>query len=61
MEAALEAFTPRRLILGSDWPVCLLAGSYEEVLGTYLEFTGKLSEAEQHCIHSQNAMDSYNL
>ncbi len=27
-DAALEAFGPQRLMFGSDWPVCLLAGDY---------------------------------
>jgi len=33
VEAAVAAFGPRRLMFGSDWPVCLLAASYAEVLG----------------------------
>ena len=31
LETVLEAFGPDRLLFGSDWPVCLLAGSYAEV------------------------------
>ncbi len=29
----LEAFGPARCMFGSDWPVCELAGSYEDVFG----------------------------
>ncbi len=29
VEVALEQFGPERLMFGSDWPVCLLAGDYE--------------------------------
>ena len=29
VDRALELFGPRRCLFGSDWPVCLLAGSYE--------------------------------
>ena len=29
VEFALETFGPERLLFGSDWPVCLLAASYE--------------------------------
>src|SRR5205823_4602956 len=32
VEVVLEAFGPRRLAFGSDWPVCLLAAPYAEVL-----------------------------
>ncbi|MFO0911105.1 MAG: amidohydrolase family protein, partial [Isosphaeraceae bacterium] len=31
VQAALDAFGPSRLMFGSDWPVCNLAGSYEQV------------------------------
>ena len=33
LDVVVEAFGPRRLMFGSDWPVCLLAGSYEAVEG----------------------------
>jgi L-fuconolactonase len=32
VETAVELFGPRRLMFGSDWPVCLVAGSYAQVL-----------------------------
>ncbi|MDI9336389.1 MAG: amidohydrolase family protein, partial [Gammaproteobacteria bacterium] len=32
MSQALEAFGPQRIMFGSDWPVCQLAASYQEVL-----------------------------
>ncbi|MBZ2197777.1 amidohydrolase family protein [Occultella gossypii] len=32
LNAALEAFGPRRIMFGSDWPVCLIGGSYAQVV-----------------------------
>jgi L-fuconolactonase len=32
VNAALDRFGPDRLMIGSDWPVCTLAGQYDEVL-----------------------------
>ena len=32
VNAAIDAFGPERLMIGSDWPVCTLAGQYDEVL-----------------------------
>ncbi|WP_034301664.1 amidohydrolase [Herbaspirillum sp. RV1423] len=32
LDTALEAFGPQRLMFGSDWPVCLLAASYDKVV-----------------------------
>ncbi|WP_328420602.1 amidohydrolase family protein [Streptomyces sp. NBC_00443] len=40
-EVVLEAFGPRRLMFGSDWPVCTLAASYGQVLATAEELTGQ--------------------
>ncbi|MBM3850224.1 MAG: amidohydrolase [Verrucomicrobia bacterium] len=33
LDVVFETFRPERLMFGSDWPVCLLAGSYEQVEG----------------------------
>jgi L-fucono-1,5-lactonase len=32
VESAVELFGPRRVMFGSDWPVCLVTGSYAQVL-----------------------------
>jgi L-fuconolactonase len=47
LEVALEAFGPDRLMIGSDWPVCLLAGDYERVVGLVTDFVRSLSADEQ--------------
>ena len=42
METALEAFGPRRLMFGSDWPVCLLACGYRrwyEIVSDFARLT----------------------
>jgi L-fuconolactonase len=32
LDVAFEAFGPSRLMIGSDWPVCLVAGSYSKIM-----------------------------
>jgi L-fuconolactonase len=32
LDVALASFGPDRLMIGSDWPVCLVAASYGEVI-----------------------------
>ena len=44
LETVFEAFGEERLMFGSDWPVCLLAASYERVLKVVEDFTASLSE-----------------
>lgn len=57
----LECFGPRRLMIGSDWPVCLAAGSYERVMGSLIELLGELSPAEQEAILGDTAARFYGI
>src|SRR5690606_25470987 len=61
MQLVLEAFGPERLLFGSDWPVCLVAGNYQQVKSLVTDFISKLSESEQKQITGMNAMKFYNL
>lgn len=60
-EVALDAFGPERLLFGSDWPVCLLAGSYEDALTLCQRATAVLSRDQQDAIFGGNAYRLYNL
>lgn len=60
-EAVLEMFGPRRLMFGSDWPVCLLAASYAEVVGAARDLFGGLSAAEGARIFGGTATEAYRL
>lgn len=57
----IECFGTQRVLFGSDWPVCLLAGSYERVVGALTENLAALSEAEQKDIFGNNAVRWYHL
>lgn len=60
-EVALEAFTPDRLMFGSDWPVCLLKSGYARWVETVQALAGELSSEEQSKIFSGNAKRFYSL
>ena len=60
-DVALEGFGAGRLMFGSDWPVCLLAASYERWMGTVEQFVRELSAAEQDRIWGETAMEVYRL
>ena len=47
-------------MFGSDWPVCTLAGSYEEVYHALLESLGPISENERMKIFGGTAQQFYN-
>lgn len=61
LHLVLEAFGPKRILYGSDWPVCLVAGSYIEVLELAKEFSKELSTSEQEHFFYKNAQRVYHL
>jgi L-fuconolactonase len=60
-DTVLDAFGPDRLMFGSDWPVCLLAAGYGEVLDTARALTGHLGEAERRAVFGGTAARVYGL
>jgi len=61
LDVALAAFGPERLMFGSDWPVCLLSGEYEDVVGIIDSFISTLTPAEQTLIWGNTACRVYGL
>jgi L-fuconolactonase len=61
LETALECFGPGRLMIGSDWPVCLLAGDYGRVMGLATDFVASLSADEQAAILGATALRFYGI
>lgn len=60
-DATLDAFGPRRVMFGSDWPVCLVATTYERWVRCVREHCAGLSPAEKERIFSGTAIEAYNL
>ncbi|HEV8366381.1 MAG TPA: amidohydrolase family protein [Pyrinomonadaceae bacterium] len=61
VECALELFGPKRLMFGSDHPVCLLAASYRRVLESFQELLADESEEDRERIFATNAINFYRL
>jgi L-fuconolactonase len=47
LDVVLEAFGPSRLMIGSDWPVCTCAASYQRTMQTTMDWAACLSADEQ--------------
>lgn len=60
VQAVSEWFGPERLLFGSDWPVCLLAASYGEVMSG-LDHALPLSADEREDLYGGNALRIYSL
>jgi L-fuconolactonase len=56
-----DCFGTERLMYGSDWPVCLLAGSYAEVFDLAFEFYNDFSHEEKEGIFGENASRFYGI
>jgi L-fuconolactonase len=61
LDAALEAFGPSRLMIGSDWPVCTVAASYADVIDLVREATSEYSLDERERILSGTARGFFRL
>ncbi|KYP13736.1 amidohydrolase family protein, partial [Flavihumibacter sp. CACIAM 22H1] len=61
LEITWEAFGAKRLLFGSDWPVCLVAGSYKQVVELAGGFVQALSSDEQADFWGGNAVRFYRL
>ena len=61
MDVVLEAFGPNRLMIGSDWPVCLVAGSYGSVMNVVVDFVRRLSSDEQARVLGGTCREVYGL
>jgi len=60
-ETVLRAFGPDRIMFGSDWPVCTLSASYQQVVDAAHELTSGLSPIERTAIFSGTARRVYGL
>jgi len=61
VDHALASFGARRLLFGTDWPVCLLAGSYSDVVDAATTTLIMLSADEQAAVFGSNAISAYGL
>lgn len=59
LDTVFEAFGPARLMYGSDWPVCLFAGSYDQAFRLVDDYARGLTEAERAGLFGDNCARFY--
>jgi L-fuconolactonase len=57
----LEVFGSGRLLFGSDWPVCLVAGSYQQVFDAARAALEGIAAKETAAVFGGNATEAYRL
>jgi L-fuconolactonase len=60
-EVLMTAFGPDRLMFGSDWPVCLLASDYHDVVRLAETLTAGLSKSERTAVFAGTAARVYRI
>ncbi|MFG1818907.1 amidohydrolase family protein [Kribbella sp. NPDC049174] len=60
-DVVLDAFGPDRVMFGSDWPVCLLAATYADVVQAAETLTANLTPPEREAVFTSTATRTYNL
>lgn len=61
LDIAFESFGPERLMIGSDWPVCLVAASYNRAVNVIKDYVCRLSPESQAAVLGGNAARFWRL
>jgi L-fuconolactonase len=61
LDVAFDCFGPERLMIGSDWPVCLVAGEYARVMSVVTDYMSGRPAAEQDAVLGGNAARFWHL
>ena len=61
LDVVFNAFGADRVMFGSDWPVCNVAGGYKKMHGLVSTYIGKLSDIEQLKFWGLNAIEFYKI
>ena len=61
LDVVSNSFGPKRLMFGSDWPVCKLSCKYEDVLKICEQYFSTFSEDEYKAVMGLNAIEFYGL
>jgi len=61
IDTVVEAFGTARILYGSDWPVCLVAATYGQVLQVVKDYFADFSADEQAAFFGGNAINFYKL
>ncbi|MCZ6521219.1 MAG: amidohydrolase family protein [Bacteroidetes bacterium] len=61
LDVVVEAFGIKRVMFGSDWPVCLLAASYSQVFNIVADYFENFTVEEKEKVFGTNAIKFYNI
>jgi L-fucono-1,5-lactonase len=61
LDVAFECFGPRRLMIGSDWPVCMVSASYTRVVNLVKDYLSAYAVEEREAVMGGTATKFWRL
>ena len=61
LDEAFKCFGPSRLMIGSDWPVCTVAASYDQAMNLVKDYLSTYTPAERKGVLGDNAANFWRL
>jgi L-fuconolactonase len=61
LDVAFDCFGADRLVAGSDWPVCTVAGSYSRTMAVVTDYLDRRPAAERNAVLGGNAQRIWRL
>jgi len=61
LNVVFDAFGTDRLLIGSDWPVCTLAGPYKQIMEVVIDYIRTFPDQDKKKILGENAIRAYDL
>ena len=61
LDVVFECFRPGRIMVGSDWPVCTLAGDYGRVVSVVKDYVARRPQADQEAVLGGTAARFYGI
>ena len=61
LDVVLDTFTPARLMIGSDWPVCTASAPYSRTVALVRDYIGALTSNEQNSILGESCSRFYQV
>jgi L-fuconolactonase len=61
LDVVFDVFGVERLMIGSNWPVCLLSADYQQAISIINHYLAPFSAAERGKVLGENAVKFYNI
>ena len=61
LDVAFESFGAKRLMIGSDWPVCTVAASYGQVVNLVKDYMSSYTAEDREAVFGGNAANFWRL